>query len=158
MGVASSGTSCRPAVHSGTILHKDAPRSAGATCMRLLRIALALTLIMAIGAPANSDQAGAAYKRGVRAEAVPDYDAAFVGYSEAFRLKPKETKYVVPYLRVRGIAAEEHVRKGQLLRDALKLQEALVEFQRAAEIDPTNIAAKQEADRTAEMIKKQAQV
>ncbi len=105
--------------------------------MTLLRITLAVILMMAIGAPAYSDQASAAYGRGVRAEAVPDYDAAFVGYAEAYRLKPKETKYVVPFLRVRGIAAEEHVRKGQLLRDNLKLQEALVEFERAADIDPT---------------------
>ncbi len=136
----------------------SAPISSGAAKrMTLLRITLAVILMMAIGAPAYSDQASAAYGRGVRAEAVPDYDAAFVGYAEAYRLKPKETKYVVPFLRVRGIAAEEHVRKGQLLRDNLKLQEALVEFERAADIDPTNLAARQEAQKTADMIKTQAQ-
>jgi len=118
---------------------------------------LAWILIVAFGAPAYSDQASAAYNRGVRAEAKPDYDAAFEGYAEAYRLKPKETKYIVPFLRVRGIAAEEHVRKGQLLRDNSKLQEALLEFQRAADIDPTNLAAGQEAQRTADMIKKQAE-
>ena len=125
--------------------------------MPLLRFALALVLMLAIGAPAYSDQASAAYSRGVRAEAVPDYDAAFIGYAEAYRLKPKETKYIVPFLRVRGIAAEEHVRKGQLFRDNLKLQEALLEFERAADIDPTNLAARQEAQKTADMIKTQAQ-
>src|SRR6266446_5010421 len=136
----------------------SAPISSGAAKrMTLLRITLAVILMMAIGAPAYSDQASAAYGRGVRAEAVPDYDAAFVGYAEAYRLKPKETKYVVPFLRVRGIAAEEHVRKGQLLRDNLKLQEALVEFERAADIDPTNLAARQEAQKTSDMIKTQAQ-
>ena len=136
----------------------SAPISSGAAKrMTLLRSTLAVILMMAIGAPAYSDQASAAYGRGVRAEAVPDYDAAFVGYAEAYRLKPKETKYVVPFLRVRGIAAEEHVRKGQLLRDNLKLQEALVEFERAADIDPTNLAARQEAQKTADMIKTQAQ-
>src|SRR5258705_1081933 len=136
----------------------SAPISSGAAKrMTLLRITLAVILMMAIGAPAYSDQASAAYGRGVRAEAVPDYDAAFVGYAEAYRLKPKETKYVVPFLRVRGIAAEEHVRQGQLLRDNLKLQEALVEFERAPGIDPTNLAARQEAQKTADMIKTQAQ-
>src|SRR5882762_3807872 len=94
------------------------PISSGAAKrMTLLRFALAVVLMMAIGAPAYSDQASAAYGRGVRAEAVPDYDAAFIGYAEAYRLKPKETKYVVPFLRVRGIAAEEHERKGQLFRE-----------------------------------------
>ncbi len=131
--------------------------SRGANRVTLLRIVLAWVLIVALGAPVYSDQASAAYDRGVRAEAKPDYDAAFEGYAEAYRLKPKETKYMVPFLRVRGIAAEEHVRKGQLLRDNLKLQEALLEFQRAAEIDPTNIAAQQEAQHTVEMIKKQAE-
>jgi general secretion pathway protein D len=136
----------------------SAPISSGAAKrMPLLRIALALILMMAIGAPAYSDQASAAYGRGVRAEAVPDYDAAFIGYAEAYRLKPKETKYIVPFLRVRGIAAEEHVRKGQLFRDNLRLQEALLEFERAADIDPTNLAARQEAQKTADMIKTQAQ-
>jgi len=131
--------------------------SGAAKRMTLLRITLAVILMMAIGAPAYSDQASAAYGRGVRAEAVPDYDAAFIGYAEAYRLKPKETKYIVPFLRVRGIAAEEHVRKGQLFRDNLKLQEALLEFERAADIDPTNLAARQEAQKTADMIKTQAQ-
>jgi general secretion pathway protein D len=131
--------------------------SGAANRTTLLRIALAWILIVALGAPAYSDQASAAYDRGVRAEAKPDYDAAFEGYAEAYRLKPKETKYIVPYLRVRGIAAEEHVRKGQLLRDNLKLQEALLEFQRAAAIDPTNLAAGQEAQRASDMIKKQAE-
>jgi general secretion pathway protein D len=131
--------------------------SGGANRVTVLRIALAWILIVALGAPVYSDQASAAYDRGVRAEAKPDYDAAFEGYAEAYRLKPKETKYMVPFLRVRGIAAEEHVRKGQLLRDNLKLQEALLEFQRGAAIDPTNISAQQEAQHTVELIKKQAE-
>jgi general secretion pathway protein D len=125
--------------------------------MRLLRITLAWTLMIAISAPAYSDQAGSAYDRGARAEAQAQYDTAFEGFSEAHRLKPKDVKYLVAYLRVRGIAAEEHVRKGQVLRDGMKLQEALEEFRRAAEIDATNYAAQQEFQRTEEMIKKQAQ-
>ena len=124
---------------------------------RLLRITLACILIASIGAPTYSDQASAAYDRGVRAEAQPEYDAAFVAYSEAHKLKPKEPKYTVAYLRVRGLAAEEHVRKGQLLRETLKFQEALAEFQRGAEIDPTYYVAQQEVQRTNEMIRKQAQ-
>jgi general secretion pathway protein D len=57
---------------------------------------------------------------------------------------------------MRFYAAVEHVRQGQLLRDSGKLQEAVAEFQRAAEIDPTNFAAKGEARHAEEMIKKQA--
>ncbi len=64
---------------------------------------------------------------------------------------------MVAYARVRLLAATEHLQKGKMLRDHLKLQEALAEFQRAAEIDATNYAAQQELQSTADMIKKQAE-
>jgi general secretion pathway protein D len=123
----------------------------------LLRIALASILMAAISRPAYSDQASTAFKRGARAESQAQYDAAFEAYSQAHQLKPKDPKYTVPYLRVRVLAAAEHVRKGQMLLMTLKLQEALAEFQRAAAIDPTDFAAQQEVQRTADMIKKPAQ-
>jgi general secretion pathway protein D len=125
--------------------------------MRLLRITLSWILVMVFSAPAYSDQASSAYARGVRAESETQYDAAFEAFSQAHNLKPKDTKYLIAYLRVRGIAAEEHVRKGQVLRETQKLQEALAEFRRAAEIDVTNYAGPQEAQRTEDMIRKQAQ-
>jgi len=125
--------------------------------MMHLRVVLASMLILAITAPAYSDQAKAAYARGARAESQTHYDAAFEAYKEAYALKPKDSKYIAAYLRLRTSAAAEHVRKGLLLRDNLKLGEALAEFQRAAEIDGTNISAQQEMGRTAIMLKKQAQ-
>src|SRR5256886_407657 len=123
--------------------------------MRHFRMVLASILILPINAPAYADKAKAAYDRGVRAESQTQYDAAFEAYKEAYALKPKDSRYLAAYLRLRGSAAAEHVRKGQLLRSSLKLAEALAEFQRAAEIDITNIAAQQELGRTAAMLKKQ---
>lgn len=125
--------------------------------MKHLRIMLAAILIMAISAPTYSDQAKAAYSRGVRAESQNQNDAAYEAYKEAYALKPKDPKYIAAYLRSRAAAAAEHMRKGQSLRDNLKLEEALVEFQRAAEIDRSNLGAQEEMSRTATMIKKQAQ-
>jgi len=125
--------------------------------MKHLRIILASILILAISAPTYSDQAKAAYTRGVRAESQNQNDAAYEAYKEAYALKPKDPKYMAAYLRSRASAAAEHMRKGQLLRDKLKLEEALVEFQRAAEIDRSNLGAQEEMSRTATMIKKQAQ-
>src|SRR6266513_1200581 len=125
--------------------------------MKHLRIILASILILAINAPTYSDQAKAAYTRGVRAESQNQNDAACEAYKEAYALKPKDPKYMAAYLRSRASAAAEHMRKGQLLRDKLKLEEALVEFQRAAEIDRSNLGAQEEMSRTATMIKKQAQ-
>ena len=125
--------------------------------MKHLRIILASILILAISAPTYSDQAKAAYTRGVRAESQNQNDAAYEAYKEAYALKPKDPKYMAAYLRSRASAAAEHMRKGQLLRDKLKLEEALVEFQRAAEIDRSNLGAQEEMNRTATMIKRQAQ-
>jgi len=129
----------------------------GSNNMKHLRIMLALILSMAISAPSYSDQANAAYARGVHAESQNQNDAAYEAYKEAYALKPKDPKYIAAYLRSRAAAAAEHMRKGQLLRDNLKLEEALVEFQRAAEIDRSNLGAQEEMSRTATMIKKQAQ-
>src|SRR5437764_7521563 len=127
----------------------------GSNDMMHLRMVLASILILAINAPAYADKAKAAYDSGVRAESQTQYDAAFEAYKEAYALKPKDAKYAAAYLRLRTSAAAEHVRKGQLLRSSLKLAEALAEFQRAAEIDITNIAAQEELGRTAAMLKKQ---
>src|SRR6202030_85735 len=125
--------------------------------MKHLRIMLAAILIMAISAPTYSDQAKPAYSRCVRAESQNQNDAAYEAYKEAYALKPKDPKYIAAYLRSRAAAAAEHMRKRQSLRDNLKLEEALVEFQRAAEIDRSNLGAQEETNRTATMIKKQAQ-
>ena len=125
--------------------------------MKRLRIMLASILILAISAPTYSNQAKAAYTRGVRAESRNQTEAAYEAYQEAYALKPKDPKYMAAYLRSRASAAAEHMRKGQSLRDNLKLEEALVEFQRAAEIDRSNMGAQEEMSRTATMLKKQAQ-
>ena len=125
--------------------------------MKHLRIMLAAILTLAISAPTYSDQAKAAYSRGVRAESQNQNDAAYEAYKEAYALKPKDPKYMAAYLRSRAAAAAEHMQKGRSLRDNLKLEEALVEFQRAAEIDRSNLGAQEEMNRTATMIKKQAQ-
>jgi general secretion pathway protein D len=45
------------------------------------------------------------------------------------------------------------VHRGQILRDAGKLDEALVEFQKAVEIDPSSFIAQQEMRRTQQMIR-----
>ena len=122
-----------------------------------LRVLLVSILILVLSTPAYADQAKAAYKRGVRAEAHRQYDAAYEAYKQAYTLKPNEPKYLAAYARLRVQASAEHVRAGQSLRDSLKLQESLAEFQRAAEIDSSNFVAQQELRRITDMLRKQAQ-
>jgi general secretion pathway protein D len=124
--------------------------------MKRARIFAALILLVSFSVAAHADQASSAFKKGVQAESKNDYDAAFQAYSQAHSLKPKDAKYFTAFTRMRFYAAVQHVSKAQALRESGRLQEAVVEFQRAAEIDPTNFAARTEAHRTEEIIKKQA--
>jgi general secretion pathway protein D len=124
--------------------------------MKRARIFAALILLVLFSVAAHADQASSAFKKGVQAESKNDYDVAFQAYSQAHSLKPKDAKYFTAFTRMRFYAAVQHVSKAQALREGGKLQEAVAEFQRAAEIDPTNFAAKSEAHRTEEIIKKQA--
>jgi len=123
--------------------------------MRIGRILGALIVLLSLTVAGYADDASAAYRRGVKAESQNNLDEAFQAYSQAHSLKPKDARYFTAFTRLRFYAATEHLRKAQSLRDSGKLQDALVEFQRAAEIDPTNFTARGEAVRTQDLIKKQ---
>ena len=123
--------------------------------MNIGRILGALIVLLSLTVAGCADDANAAYKRGIKAESQNNFDEAFQAYSQAHSLKPKDARYFTAFTRLRFYAATEHVRKGLTLREAGKLQEAVIEFQRAAEVDPTNFTAKSEAVRTQDMIKKQ---
>ncbi|MDP9146806.1 MAG: hypothetical protein M3N22_04050 [Acidobacteriota bacterium] len=125
--------------------------------MTHLRFVLASFLILALSLPSYSDEAKNAYKRGLTAESKKEYDQAFDSFRQASALKPKEPKYINAYLRARAVAAAQHVVTGRKLRDSGKMQEALLEFQRACEIDGTNFDAVQESQRTIFLMNKQAE-
>jgi general secretion pathway protein D len=125
--------------------------------MMRLRILLIPMVFLFVSSPAYSDDAKAAFNRGARAQSQNQYDEAYEAYKQAFALKPNEPKYEMAYLRSRALAAEQHVQAGQSLREHGKLQEALGEFQKAAEIDHANHLAEQEVRRTAGMIRKETQ-
>jgi general secretion pathway protein D len=125
--------------------------------MMRARLLIASLLILAFSVPNYPDEAKAAFNRGVRAESQKEYDTAYDAFRQAYALKPKDAKYVAAYLHARANAGALHVSNGLKLRDDLKLQEALAEFQRAMEIDNTNFVAPQEMRRTALLIKKLAE-
>ena len=122
--------------------------------MMRLRVLLCSILVLALALPSHSDEANSAYRRGTRAEAEKQYDAAYEAFRQAYTLKPKEPKYIGSYLRARAAAANEHVNNGIKLRDKQKMQEAILEFRRASEIDATSFVAMQEIQRTEIMIRK----
>ena len=121
---------------------------------RLIRPAALALVVLALILPAAADQAKSLYKKGVEAEARQNYEAAYDDYKQAYDLKPGELRYRAAFERLRFLAGASHVHRGQLLREAGKLPEALAEFQKAAEIDPSSPIAQQEIRITEALIEK----
>lgn len=116
-------------------------------CVGVLAVlALAGTILLA------SESAKSLFNKGKDAEARQNYELAYDFYKQAYDLKPKDLGYRAAYERLRFLAGASHVHRGQLLREAGKLQEALVEFQKATEIDSSSFIAQQELKRTQQMI------
>src|SRR5256885_3875237 len=119
---------------------------------RLIRPAAIVMLIVAITLPAAADKAKSLYNKGKDAEARQNYEQAYDYYKQAYELKPKDIQFRASYERTRFLAGASHVHRGQLLRDAGKLDEAMAEFRKAAEIDSASFIAQQELRRTQKMI------
>ena len=120
---------------------------------RLIRPAAIALLVVAITLPIGAaDSAKSLYNKGKDAEARQNYEAAFDFYKQAYEQKPRDLAYRASYERTRFLAAASHVHRGQLLREAGKLKEALTEFQKAAEIDSSSFIAQQEIRRTQKLI------
>jgi general secretion pathway protein D len=99
-----------------------------------------------------ADSAKSLYAKGKTAEARQNYEQAYELYKQAYDQKPQDLSYRSAYERLRFLAGASHVHRGQLLREAGRLEEALAEFQKAAEIDPSSAIAKQEIQVTNQMI------
>jgi general secretion pathway protein D len=118
---------------------------------RLMPAVVALLVLIAI-IPAIADKAKTAYEKGEDAEARQKYEEAYNFFKEAYDLKPKDLRYRTGFERLRFKAAATIVHDGQKLREQGKLQEALADFQKAMQIDPSLFIAQQEMKRTLQMI------
>ncbi len=95
----------------------------------------------------SAESARSLFKRGEAAEAREDYDAAYNYYQQANAKDPKDLEFRASLYRIRLSASGLHLTKGHKLQASGDQQGALVEFLRAAEIDPGNEAAQQEIAR-----------
>jgi general secretion pathway protein D len=118
----------------------------------LIRPAAIVLLVVAAILPVAADKAKSLYNQGKDAEARQNYEKAYDLYRQAYDLQPKDLQYRASFERLRFLAGASHVHRGQLLREAGKLDEALVEFQKAVEIDSSSFIAQQELKRTQRMI------
>ena len=119
---------------------------------RLIRPAAIVLLVVAATLPGAADSAKSLYNKGKDAEARQNYEAAYDFYKQAYEQKPKDLAFRASYERTRFLAAASHVHRGQLLREAGKLQEAMAEFQKATGIDSSSFVAQQEIRRTQKLI------
>jgi general secretion pathway protein D len=123
------------------------PVAAGSLFYRAaFRIAL-IAVLAAVGFSSVAfcaESANSIFKRGQAAEAKEDYDTAFNCYQQAYAKSPTDLEYRAAVNRVKVSASGVHIMKGRKLIATGDEQGALVEFLRAAEVDPGNEAAQQE--------------
>ena len=122
---------------------------------RLMRPAILLLLVAVVTLPAVADKAKDLFAKGQDAEARQQYEVAYGFFKQAYDLKPKDLRYRAAFERIRFEAATSIVHQGQKLREDGKLDDAVAEFQKALEIDPSLFIARQELNRTVKMINDQ---
>ena len=109
-------------------------------------------LVLIVLALSSGCAASSAFKRGKKFEKLRNYDEALANYRTAYEEDPKNHEYRLYFERARAQAAIAHLDFGRKLREVGKLEDALVEFRRSAEIDSSNPVASQEIAATEKAI------
>src|SRR5947209_19370517 len=110
----------------------------GSLMKRAIRPALICILLSLVALPALTESAKSLYNKGKIAEARQNYEQAYDYYKQAYDKNPQDVSYRSAYERLRFLAGASHVHRGQLLREAGRLDEAMAEFQKAVDIDPAS--------------------
>jgi general secretion pathway protein D len=101
------------------------------TPVRLLTLALLLAAVA--GCAAN-----VSYRKGQSDELAGDWDDAVLKYMAALAADPGDIKYQAALLRAKIKASQAHFERGKEFEKATALERALVEYQQATQLDPTN--------------------
>jgi general secretion pathway protein D len=109
---------------------------------------LALAAVVLAGCPkANQD-----FENGRKAEAIQDYDTALVDYERALRSQPSNSEYKLRDLRMHSMDGTFHLEQGEKLLKKGDVEMALAEFEKAEAVDPSNMAAEQEVQKTMKLV------
>src|SRR5213078_5252276 len=104
------------------------------------------TLLLALaGAGCASATAS---RQGRDAEFRQDYDRAVVEYTKALRLNPNDGNARAGLQRARVRASEDHLQRARRLAAVNKLDEAMVEYGLAAELNPASTVIEEELRNT----------
>ena len=92
------------------------------------------------------------YKAGQQAELGRDFEKALENYELALKEDQADTAFQMSVRRTRFAAGAGRIDRAQKLREAGKVEEAMLEFERAFLIDPSSSLAVQEIRRTKAML------
>lgn len=137
-------------------VHAGDPRAARPHQFRRLTASLLAALLLCPPLPLLArTRKGDKLRNQARTEEIKgNYDQALVLARQAVETDPADPAYLLEMRRVRFEAGVSHIGAGQKLRNSGRLDDALAEFQKAAEIDPSSDMAIQEQGRTREMIER----
>jgi general secretion pathway protein D len=109
---------------------------------------VALTAILLAGCPkANQD-----FEAGRKAEMLQDYDTALVDYERALRANPSNVEYKLRADKMHFQDGQFHLEQGVKLLNQGNLDLALVQFQRAQAIDPSNPGVDQQIKKVMQLL------
>ncbi len=97
-------------------------------------LALALLLLMVFA----SCSGYRSFREAQHAEVAGDWDAAVLRYMELVTADPSDLRYRAGLLRAKTQAAHAHFEQGRKLQEAGRIRDAMLEMQRAVQLDPTN--------------------
>jgi len=124
-------------------------------CNRLRELASFLTILLLLpvdGLEARTRKGDKFLKQARDAESRKDYERALDLYNQAVSQDSQDPAYQLGARRTRFQAAQMHVENGVRLRRDGQLDQALVEFQKAFNVDPGSAVALQEMQHTKEAL------
>src|SRR5438552_14340223 len=118
----------------------------------LVSLAAVLLLLPVDGLEARTRKGDKFLKQAREAESRKDYELALDLYNQAVSQDSQDPAYQLGARRSRFQAAQAHVENGVRLRREGQLEQAMVEFQKAFNIDPGSAIALQEMQHTKEAL------
>src|SRR5262245_56680402 len=103
-----------------------------------------LALLFCLGSLAAGCATNAAVRAGQLAESQQDYDRAVVEYTKVVRANPDDRNALASLEQVKLRAAQSHFTRARRMASTGKLEEALIEYQLALELNPSNATIEEE--------------
>ena len=103
-----------------------------------------LTLLLCLAAGVSGCATSSAVRAARLAESQQDYDRAVIEYTKVVRARPNDRMARASLEQAKLRAAQDHFSRARRMASVGKLEESLVEYQLAAELNPTNQAIQDE--------------